>query len=89
MELTIAELKKKRVVNLADGKELGRVIDVSFSYPSGSVTGLVITSKRLVFNGDRSLLKLCCIEKIGTDTILVKVVEPTVKQVLPEMDEYE
>ena len=27
--------------------------------------------------------------KIGTDTILVKVVEPSNKQILPEMDEYE
>ena len=89
MELTIAELRKKRVVNLSDGKELGRVVDVSFSFPEGDVTGLIISSKRFVFNGDKSLLKLCCIDKIGTDTILVKVVEPTNKQILPEMDEYE
>ena len=89
MELTITELKKKRVVNLSDGKELGRVVDISFSFPDGNVTGLIIASKKLVFTGDKSLLKLCCIDKIGTDTILVKVVEPSNKQILPEMDEYE
>lgn len=89
MELTIAELRKKRVINLADGKDLGRVVDVSFNYPSGEVTALIISSKKMFFGSDKSLLKLCCIDKIGTDTILVKVTEPTGKQNLLEMGEYE
>jgi len=88
MELTIAELKKKRVVNLTDGKDLGRVVDVSFSYPDGNVTALIISNKKFGF-GSKSLLKLCCIDKIGMDIILVRVTEPNPKQQELKMEEYE
>ncbi len=89
MEYTISELKKKKVVNLADGKELGKVIDVSFSYPSAKVEGVIITSRKMMFGGEKSLLKLCCIEKIGEDVILVKVSQQANNQSYQELEDSE
>ena len=37
-----SELHKKEAVNLTDGKRLGRVCDVVFTYPEGKVQGIVV-----------------------------------------------
>lgn len=73
MNCTIFDLKKKTVINVTDGKELGRVCDVSFSFPQGAVEGIVIREGKRFLGGDKFLIKLVCIEKIGKDTILVKL----------------
>ena len=41
METSFSELNSKEVVNLADGKRLGRVCDVVFTYQEGRVQGIV------------------------------------------------
>ena len=72
MNYTVFDLKKKTVINVTDGKQLGRVCDVSFSYPQGSVEGIIIREGKF-FSGDKFLIRLACIEKIGKDTVLVKL----------------
>ena len=42
MEISFCDLKKKEVINIADGKRLGRTIDVVFAVPSGRVCGIVV-----------------------------------------------
>ena len=75
MDYTVSDLKKKNVVSIADGKDLGKVTDVNFSYPDGKVIGIVLSEKKKFFGGEKYLLKTSCIEKIGTDVILVREFE--------------
>ncbi len=75
MELNLVQLRKKRVVNVCDGKELGRVCDISFNYPSGEVIGFIVSGKRFL-NSDKSLIKLACVVKIGKDAVLVDISQP-------------
>ena len=37
MEYNLNDLKKKRVINVADGKDLGKITDVVITYPEGKV----------------------------------------------------
>lgn len=77
MESSFLELKCKDVINVTDGKKLGRISDIVFDLPSGRVNGFVVP----MISGGFSLFKssqnifvpynqIC---KIGTDTILVEV----------------
>lgn len=86
MELNLAELKKKRVVNVCDGKELGRVCDISFNYPSGEVVGFIVSGKRGLLGGDKSLIKLACVVKIGKDAVLVDVSQPKKEESFESVD---
>ena len=52
MEYTLSELKKKTVVNIKDGKKLGKITDIAFCYPSGKITVLTITPQS-VFCADK------------------------------------
>lgn len=73
MDYTISELRKKRVISVGDGKELGRVWDIVFSIPSYTVQSFIIVDKKRFFSGEKYVLKVACIEKIGEDIILVRV----------------
>ncbi|HBF44134.1 MAG TPA: YlmC/YmxH family sporulation protein [Clostridiales bacterium] len=75
MEFTVCDLKKKTVINVTDGKQLGRVCDVSFTYPQGVVVGIIIKEGRFM-GGNKFLIKLSCVDKIGKDTVLVKLDAP-------------
>ena len=77
MEYTISDLKKKRVVSVADGKDLGKVTDVNFLYPEGTIIGFILSDRKKFFGGEKYLLKLSCVEKIGKDAILVRAFEKT------------
>lgn len=70
MELSFSSCKKKKVVNVVDGRLLGHVTDVIFTYPDCKVTGLIVGNKTL-FNQEEYLVSVCCINKVGDDTILV------------------
>ncbi len=88
MELNLVQLKRKRVVNVCDGKELGRICDISFNYPSGEVVGFVVSGRKGFLNSDKSLIKIACVVKIGRDTVLVDVSEPK-KEEVSESVEYD
>lgn len=75
-ELSFCELRSKQVVNVLDGKVLGRICDVIFSRQSARVLGFMVPGE-----GSFSLFKrkgdvfipferVC---KIGVDVVLVEI----------------
>ena len=74
MELTFTELRQKEVINIGDGKRLGRISDLVFTYPKNTVTGLVVPGchKSGFFKSAPEIfISMACITKIGEDVILV------------------
>ena len=49
METGYCQLKQKEVVNVKDGKKLGRVCDVVFTFPEGKTLGVVVPGGRGFF----------------------------------------
>ncbi len=73
MEFTFSALKQKDVINLIDGKHLGRVCDITFSFPENNVLGFTVTGcKGFRFSKQEVFLPVKCVVKIGADAVLVK-----------------
>lgn len=76
MESSFLELRCKEVINVTDGKKLGRIIDIVFDLPTGRIKGFVVPSNSgfSLFKPSQQLFipynQIC---KIGTDTILVEL----------------
>ncbi len=61
-------------VNLVDGKRLGKICDVVFTYPEGRVQGIVVPGGRGFRWGKADLfIDLKCVRKIGVDVVLVDI----------------
>lgn len=74
METSFCELHRKETVNLTDGKQLGKVSDVVFTYPEGKVQGIVVPGGKGFRWGRAELfIDLKCIKKIGVDVVLVDI----------------
>ncbi len=72
VETSFQELKRKEVVNLCDGKSLGKVCDVVFTYPEGKVLGIVAPGGKGCRWGKASVfIELKQVNKIGVDVVLV------------------
>ena len=68
------ELRRKEAINLLDGKRLGKVSDVVFTWPEGKVQGIVVPGGKGFRWGKADLfIDLRCIKKIGVDVILVEI----------------
>lgn len=80
MEISFSELKQKEVVNLTDGRRLGRTCDIVFTYPEGRVCGIVVpgTKNHRFFRRNELFIDLKNITKIGEDVVLVNL-RPIVK----------
>lgn len=72
METGFCQIKQKEVINVKDGKKLGRVCDVVFTFPEGKVLGFVVPGGRGFFQPE-VFIDLRCVIKIGEDTVLVEV----------------
>lgn len=73
MEVTFSDLKRKDVINLNDGRNLGRVYDLSFSFPEADVLGFTVTGcKGFRFSKQEIFLPVSSVVKIGDDAVLVK-----------------
>ena len=74
VEYTFCELREKEVVNVADGKKLGRISDIAFT-EKGQVVGLIVPGDRKfmknVTGADTIFIPYDCVLKIGNDVILV------------------
>ncbi len=75
-ELTFCELREKEVVNVSDGKRLGRITDIALTF-SGHVIGIVVPGDKTFFkcvSGSESVFvpwgNIC---KIGDDVILINL----------------
>lgn len=73
MEFTFSQLKQKEVINLVDGKNLGKVCDLTFSSPEYKVQGFTVTGGRgFRFTKQDLFLPISSVVKIGEDAVLVK-----------------
>ncbi len=74
--MRLSELQHKDVVNIADGRKIGNIIDIIIS-PTGNLESLVVEKTKLLLsmfsNRDEIEIKWNQIDKIGEDVILVKV----------------
>ena len=77
MDLTYKELAKRDVINVADGRCLGKIVDASFSFPQGVLTGIFVPLKRNGFlsflNKSNLFISVNKIIRIGGDVILVDI----------------
>ncbi len=72
-ELTFCELREREVVNVADGRKLGRVYDLTFV--CGKITGLIVPGERKflknVTGSESIFIPWQSVLKIGSDVILI------------------
>lgn len=74
MEQTFSDLKKKDVINLTDGKNLGKVCDITFTFPENNVCGFTVTGcKGFRFSKQEVFIPITSVTKIGQDAVLVKL----------------
>ncbi len=75
-ELSFCELRTKMVINVIDGKALGRVVDIVFSYQSSRVLGFVVPGDkcfRLWGKKGDLFIPYNKIIRIGIDVVLVEL----------------
>ncbi|MDD6996104.1 MAG: PRC-barrel domain-containing protein [Candidatus Borkfalkiaceae bacterium] len=73
MEISYTYLRSKEVVNVADGKRLGRVCDVVFRYPENVFMGIVVPGcKGFSLKKGDVFIDVKCIVCIGEDVILIR-----------------
>ena len=78
MELTYNELRKRDVINVSDGRCLGRIIDMRLDFPEGVLVGIVVPGRRVhglfkLFDKSQLYIDESRIIKIGGDVILVDI----------------
>ena len=74
MEVSFSQLKEKEIVNVFDGKKLGRVVDVVFENSTGVVRGIIVPGERRFFRKNEDIfVPLEKLKKIGDDVILVSL----------------
>ena len=74
--MAFGELRCKEVVNVIDGKSLGRVVDIIFSRHSSKVVGFIVPGDRkfrLMKRREDMFIPFDRICKIGIDVILVEL----------------
>lgn len=74
MEISFCDLKQKEVVNICDGRRLGKVVDLVISLSSCKVLGIVVPGNRKIFNTKEDIfIPWRNIQKIGDDVVLVQL----------------
>lgn len=74
MDITFSELRSKEVVNINDGRRLGRVCDIVISGENCTVVALIVPNERKLFRGkDDLVIPWKQIKRIGDDCILVSL----------------
>ncbi len=72
MQILFSELKRKNVVSVGDGKNLGKVNDLAFCSPENIIKGIYVTAHcALKFGQDSTFIPICAVVKIGVDTVMV------------------
>ena len=73
--MNLSELQQKDIVNVLDGRRLGKIIDITLS--DGKIINFIIEEKRNLFNFFRinkeTEVSWNQIKKIGEDVILVEI----------------
>ena len=75
--MRLSDLQNKYIINVADGKNIGNIIDVKIDEINGSILSLVIEPNKNFFSFSKGKMdteiKWDSIEKIGEDVILVNI----------------
>lgn len=67
-------MKQKDTINTCDGKRLGKVCDVVFTFPEGKVRGIVVPGgKGFRWGRGDMFIDLKNVVKIGEDVVLVEL----------------
>lgn len=73
--MRVSELQRKDIVNVNDGKIIGKIIDIEINESDGSLVYLIIEKtkyiKSLFSTEDGTKINFSQIKKIGSDVILV------------------
>ena len=78
---TLTDLRKLEVINICDGSRMGCVADIEFDLCIGNITAILIPKKWDLSDMFRKCeckyqrIHWCDIERIGDDTILVRINE--------------
>lgn len=76
IDFTFCELREREVVNVSDGKRLGRVIDIAFTC-EGKIVGLVVPGERRLLKNitgnENIFIPWKSVMKIGDDVVLVNL----------------
>ena len=82
MDISYNELKSKEIINLADGKKLGHVVDVLFDSVNGRVSGIVVPGEKRMFRRNEEIfIPLEKVRKIGDDVVLIRFeIQPAYSQ---------
>ena len=71
--MLLSDLQTKDIINLADGKRVGTIIDVDID-GNGKINELKVQKKRFIFfSGGTIGVKWTDIDKIGKDVILINI----------------
>ncbi len=74
--MRLSELQNKDIVNITDGKKIGKIIDVKIEAENGKIITMIVEEDKSMKNFliSRNELEVYWnqIEKIGEDVILVK-----------------
>lgn len=74
MEISFSLIRSKDVVNIYDGKRLGRATDILFDAATGKVLGIVLPGVKKIFRKNEDIfVPIDLLKKIGDDVILVKL----------------
>lgn len=75
--MKLSELQKKDIINIKDGKKIGKIVDVEFDINNGYLIHFVIEKAHFVrnlFNNTSELtIKFTQIKKLGEDVILIDI----------------
>lgn len=77
MELTYKDLKNRDVINVADGRCLGRIANLKLRFPQGVLVGIFVPGRKScgfrLFDRNDIFIEESKILKIGGDVILVNL----------------
>lgn len=75
--MRLSELQRKDIVNINDGRIIGRIIDAEINEKDGSLESLIIEKSKYIrnlFTTENDLkIKFEQIKKLGSDVILVEL----------------
>ena len=50
MEVSFLDLREREIINVYDGKKLGRIVDVVFNNTNGVVRGIIVPGNKKIFH---------------------------------------
>jgi len=75
--MRLSELQRKDIININDGRIVGRIIDAEINEKDGSLESLIIEKSKYIrnlFSTENDLkIKFEQIKKLGSDVILVDI----------------